>query len=120
MTHFTNFYLCVDGCESFAPYADERSVTIEYYDGSGWFYICADGFTDDVADVICVENSHKLHVSHEGVAISDLAVNNTIYPYTFLCTGLEDSLCDCTKIASTCTSNTVLAVQCESPGKFCI
>ena len=109
-------YLFIDGCECFLPYADEGLVTARYYTDKSWYLICADEFTYDTANVICLENGYTNGVRN----ISSYTRTDEDYPIYQRrpnCTGDESSLCDCPVIDNTCGNEAVM-VECVRQGNL--
>ena len=106
-------YIIVDGCESFAPFADSVAITVKYYQGVQWYYISAEEFTNETAEVICRENTNRGVQSYTYQSRNSSSSTN-IYPYRFSCTGNESSLCECEKSQASITSNLIVQIKCQS------
>ena len=109
--------LSLDGCESLLPNIDGTSQIAYYYNGGHWNYICGNGVTNDVADVICRETGNTTARAYRSVALSFGPLTYPIYGSRFQCNGTESSLCDCESISETCSAMEIVEVQCDLPGK---
>ena len=105
--------LIVDGCESYAPFADSVAITVKYYQGVQWYYISAEDFTNENAEVICRENTDRGVESHTYQSREALSSTN-IYPFQFSCIGNESSLCECEKSQVSIASNLIVKIKCQS------
>lgn len=92
---------------------------VQYFNQS-LFYVCADGFTDNVGQVVCRENTGTDFVTRDSLLRSTLNATHEIYSEVFHCVGSEDSLCQCNTTAQDCSSDLVAQVQCSVVGKIYI
>ena len=87
------------------------------YFENGWYYLCGDDFTQENADVVCRENDGTTALSVTTVPITNITTSFLpILQKDFDCNGDEVTLCDCASEQATCSSDTVVQVQCNRPG----
>ena len=101
-----------------APFATERFQIVEYFVNQQRYYLCADGFTVENADVVCRETSNTRSTTFRSVGLSDLSPNPRIYPLQHFCFGNEASICNCTTSQQSCLNGSVVEVQCAAPGSL--
>ena len=107
-------------CEVFAPFTTQSYQIVEYFVNQRRYYICADGFTAENADVVCRETANAMSINHRAVSELNLPPNTQIYPLQHSCLGNESSLCNCSTFQLLCSSGSFVEVQCGTPGSYCI
>ena len=107
------YHNIVDGCESFAPFADSIAITVKYYAQVQWYYISSEDFTNENAEVICRENTNR-GVESYTYQSREASSSTPIYQYHFTCAGNESSLCECEKSPASITSDLIVKIKCQS------
>ena len=111
------FQFCPLGdCEVHAPRIDHDYHIVEFFEDGERYYICADGFTDESADVVCRDTVHTSALGFRNVSELQIPPNTKIYPIRRTCVGTEASLCNCSIAGEGCPSESVVEVQCGKPG----
>ena len=106
-------YPTVDGCESFAPFADSVAITVKYYAQVRWYYISSENFTNENAEVICRENTNSGFEPYT-YQLREASSSTPIYQYHFTCAGNESSLCECEKSQASINSDLIVKIKCQS------
>ena len=107
-------------CDVFAPYATQSYQIVEYFINQQRYYLCADGFTAENADVVCRDTTNALSIEHRAVSVLNLPPNTQIYPLQHSCLGSEASLCKCPTFLQSCSSGSSVEVKCGTPGSLYI
>ena len=89
---------------------------MEYFINEKRYYICANGFTNENAEVVCRETAQTSAVMFRNVSELDLQTYANIYPLRHSCVGDEASLCNCSTSQEECTSGYIVEVLCGVPG----
>ena len=107
------FCYLLDGCESYAPFADTESILVKLYSDGLWYYLSSDGFTMENANVVCRENTKTMAETFT-IETRENSSSFGIYPYHIDCSGYEDSLCECRKTRQSSISDSIVKIKCES------
>ena len=81
-----------------------------------WNYLCANGFTQANAQVVCRENAQSELISHFPTNITDQTYIYQIEGIQYNCIGNELSLCQCPQTPQTCEGEMIINIQCKLPG----
>ena len=110
--------LSIDGCETFVPYADEYPVVAQFYNEHQWYTLSVDGFTQNVADMICRENNFALGALNF-TSTTRSSDDYPIFPHIHQCSDLQSSLCEC-PFFDTPSGDQIVMIQCRSQGNVYI
>ena len=102
------------GCETYAN--DPLLLCPVNLYNDQWYTVCADGFGQQEADVVCRELDHG-----DVTQFTFVARNSTDYPISpqsYNCEGNESSLCACHSVQTTCPSGLIVHIQCKQPGNI--
>ena len=102
----------LDGCESLI-----QNDAVYIYDLYQWKYVCADQMTQQTANVICKESYNSSASNYTSILMSSANYDFPIVGYSFNCTGSESSLCECQRVANSCSNMEIVQVICNTPGK---
>ena len=108
--------LSIDGCETFIPYADEYPVVVQFYNLESWYTLSADGFTQEIANMICRENNHAQGAMNF-ITRNRSSEDYPIFPYKHLCGGVYETLCEC-PFGENPTGDQIVMIQCHPQGNL--
>ena len=80
--------------------------------------MCAEGFDQHTAQVVCRENAQVDALTYFGANLSIPTSQYTFAAFSYECNGTEQSLCECSQTPSTCESGSVAIVHCDLPGMY--
>lgn len=103
----------LDGCEAHVQNPLDLETLNIYNDE--WVTLCADGYTEEVGEVVCRELDHGevANVVFQNFQETDYPISS----YSYSCIGSENSICDCVSNLDECSSNRIVLIQCTPPGK---
>ena len=107
----------IETCSTYPDITSATPTPIQFFSDS-FQYLCADGFTQNTAQVVCRENAQVDALTFYGANLSIPASQYTISPFNYECNGTEQSLCECSRSTSTCENTLVAIVQCDLPGIY--
>ena len=106
----------LEGCEVIPDDIQSLTQVAQTYTDKSWFYLCFEAFTNEEADVYCLETTTTDSIRYLPTELDSLELQRPIYPYIYNCNGTEDSLCSCPTEMEVCDSNNVTSVTCRKPG----
>ena len=113
-------YVClIESCSTSPKILSASPTPIQVFNEE-FRYICADGFTQDTAQVVCRENAQANALPFFGINSTLLTTQYPIAEFTYECNGTEASLCDCPSDSQTCNSDMIVVIQCDLPGMYYI
>ena len=106
--------LYLEGCEAHVQNPLDLEV-LNIYNGE-WYTLCAEGYTDQVGQVVCEELDHGQ--LNQSLIHDQITTDYPISPVSYSCIGNENSICSCETTPISCTNDQIVSIECTPPGKL--